>query len=63
MVADELCLGTALLGSLLDGGTALDESYRHVVDIQKSDPVWVAFFYIERKDYEIYYIRSRTSGL
>lgn len=43
-MADELCLGTALLGSLLDGGTALDESYRHVVDMQKSDPVWVAFF-------------------
>lgn len=43
-MADELCLGTALLGSLLDGSTALDESYRHVVDMQKSDPVWVAFF-------------------
>ena len=49
MVADELCLGTALLGSLLDGGTALDESYRQVVDMQKSDPVWVAFFTSEGK--------------
>ena len=63
MVAHELCLGSALSGSLLDGSTSLDESYRHVVDMQKSDPVGVAFFCIERKDYEIYYIRSRTSGL
>ena len=62
-MADELCLGTALLGSLLDGSTALDESYRHVVDMQKKRSGLGRFFYIERKDYEIYYIRSRTSGL
>lgn len=43
-MAHELCLGSALSGSLLDGSTSLDESYRHVVDMQKSDPVWVAFF-------------------
>lgn len=63
MVAHELCLGTAVSGSLLDGSATLDESYRHVVDMQKSDPVEGRFFYIERKDYEIYYIRSRTPGL
>lgn len=27
----------------------MDESYRHVVDMQKSDPVWVAFFTLKGK--------------
>lgn len=44
MVAHELCLGSAVSGSLLDGSATLDESYWHVVDMQKSDPAEGRFF-------------------